>query len=177
VDVAGIIAESLPIDSEIAPSDPPPEQEEPRPTFSYRRRANATLVMLCRNSDINGVVSSIQQMEDRFNKIYNYPWVLLNEEPFTEEFKRCWGLISHCIKIADRKKRRVSVLTEAPLTFGQIPPEHWYQPDWIDEDRARQERMKMERNNIIYGGSHLKASLHLNLANPICCASSLGSLS
>lgn len=51
-------------------------------------RANATLLFLCRNSDINGVVSSVQQMEDRFNKRYHYPWVLLNEEPFTDEFKK-----------------------------------------------------------------------------------------
>ncbi len=51
-------------------------------------RENATFVFLCRNSDINGVVSSIQQMEDRFNKDYGYPWILLNEEPFTDEFKR-----------------------------------------------------------------------------------------
>ena len=52
-------------------------------------RANATFVFLCRNSDIHGVVSSIQQLEDRFNRRHGYPWVLLNEEPFTEDFKRC----------------------------------------------------------------------------------------
>jgi alpha 1,2-mannosyltransferase len=50
-------------------------------------RANATFVFLCRNSDLPGVVASIQQMEDRFNRKHGYPWVLLNEEPFTEEFK------------------------------------------------------------------------------------------
>lgn len=67
-------------------------QEANRPNvthFSYQRRANATFVLLCRNNDLSGVISSIQQMEDRFNRNYNYPWVLLNEEPFTEEFKRC----------------------------------------------------------------------------------------
>ena len=51
-------------------------------------RANATFVFLCRNGDLSGVVTSIQQMEDRFNRRYKYPWVLLNEEPFTEDFKR-----------------------------------------------------------------------------------------
>jgi len=50
-------------------------------------RANATFVFLCRNNDLEGVVKSIRQMEDRFNRRYGYPWVLLNEEPFTEEFK------------------------------------------------------------------------------------------
>ncbi len=55
---------------------------------SDHRRANATFVFLCRNSDINSVVSSVQQMEDRFNRRYHYPWVFLNEEPFTDEFKK-----------------------------------------------------------------------------------------
>ncbi|KAF8628350.1 hypothetical protein AX15_003889 [Amanita polypyramis BW_CC] len=104
--------------------------------LSYQRRANATFVFLCRNNDVNEVVSSMQQMEDRFNRRYNYPWVFLNEEPFTDEFKR-----------------RVSMLTDAPVSFGLIPQEHWYQPDWIDEDRARRGRLQLMAQGIIYGGS------------------------
>ncbi|KAF9533005.1 nucleotide-diphospho-sugar transferase [Crepidotus variabilis] len=99
-------------------------------------RANATFVFLCRNSDLAGVVSSIQQMEDRFNRKHGYPWVLLNEEPFTEEFKT-----------------RVEVLTNSPVHFGVIPPEHWYQPDWIDEEQAKAGRLRMTDQGIIYGGS------------------------
>ncbi|GAW10328.1 glycosyltransferase family 15 protein [Lentinula edodes] len=99
-------------------------------------RANATFVLLARNSDLAGVVNSIQSAEDRFNRHYHYPWVLLNEEPFTDEFKE-----------------RVSVLTRAPIFFGLIPKEHWFQPDWIDEDRARAGRQKMMAQRIIYGGS------------------------
>jgi alpha 1,2-mannosyltransferase len=67
-------------------------------------RANATLVFLCRNSDINGVVSSVQQMEDRFNKRYHYPWVFLNDEPFTDELKKyaSYAIYKHnCLKRAD----------------------------------------------------------------------------
>ncbi len=59
-----------------------------------RENANATFVFLCRNDDINGVVSSVQQVEDRFNRRHQYPWVFLNEEPFTEEFKTCIYLLS-----------------------------------------------------------------------------------
>ncbi|PBK96882.1 glycosyltransferase family 15 protein [Armillaria gallica] len=98
-------------------------------------RANATFVLLARNSDINGVVSSMQSVEDRFNKHYNYPWVLLNDEPFTDSFKE-----------------RVSIITRAPISFGLIPKEHWVQPDWIDEDRARLGRQKMMAQRIIYAG-------------------------
>lgn len=112
------------------PSPPYPNSTE------FGARANATFVFLCRNNDLEGVVSSIRQMEDRFNRHYKYPWVLLNEEPFTDDFKQ-----------------RVSVLTDAPISFGQIPREHWYQPDWVDEDKARNGRLKMMAQGIIYAGS------------------------
>ncbi|KAF7363459.1 Glycosyltransferase family 15 protein [Mycena sanguinolenta] len=98
-------------------------------------KANATFVFLARNDDLDGVVSSVQNMEDRFNRKYHYPWVFLNDEPFTEDFKQ-----------------RVSILTDAPVSFGLIPRTHWVQPDWIDEDRARMGRLKMMGQRIIYGG-------------------------
>ncbi|KZT26454.1 glycosyltransferase family 15 protein [Neolentinus lepideus HHB14362 ss-1] len=104
--------------------------------YDGHRRANATFVFLCRNSDIAGVVSSIQQMEDRFNRKHQYPWVLLNDEPFTDDFKK-----------------RVSALTDAPIHFGTIPKEHWVQPDWIDEKKAGAARKVMVWQRIIYGGS------------------------
>jgi alpha 1,2-mannosyltransferase len=57
-------------------------------TASSVRRANATLVMLARNKELEEVVFSMKQLEDRFNRKYNYPWVFLNDEPFTDEFKK-----------------------------------------------------------------------------------------
>jgi alpha 1,2-mannosyltransferase len=51
------------------------------------RKANAAIVSLARNGDIDGIVFSMKQMEDRFNKRYGYPYVFLNEEEFSEDFK------------------------------------------------------------------------------------------
>lgn len=45
--------------------------------------------MLARNGDLPGVVESLKQMEDRFNKRFRYPYVFLNEEAFTDQFKEC----------------------------------------------------------------------------------------
>ncbi|KAJ7582690.1 glycosyltransferase family 15 protein [Mycena floridula] len=106
------------------------------PQLNGTQRANATFVLLCRNSDIAGVVSSIQSVEDRFNHKYNYPWVLLNDVEFTEQFKQ-----------------RVRILTKASVSFGLIARQHWYQPTWIDEAKARAGRLKMMDEGIIYGGS------------------------
>ena len=52
--------------------------------------------------------------------------------------------------------RRVSVLTDAPISFGTIPREHWAQPEWIDEERAQEARRRMgsDRMHFIpYGGT------------------------
>ncbi|KAK7023369.1 hypothetical protein VNI00_016784 [Paramarasmius palmivorus] len=112
------------------PSTPDP----PRPVGEGT--ANATMVFLARNSDLDGVLSSMAHVEERFNRRFGYPWVFLNEVEFTEEFKE-----------------RVSNATASHVTFGLIPHEHWFQPDWIDEERARQGREKMKAQNMIYADS------------------------
>ncbi|KAJ6595556.1 glycosyltransferase family 15 protein [Mycena vulgaris] len=120
-----------------APSTPEPEPPINDNTLCLGRpRANATLLMLARNSDLPGAISSVSQMEDKFNKHCNYPWVFLNEEPFTDEFKR-----------------NMTRLTNGSVSFGLIPKEHWFQPEWVDEDLARAGRDKMVAQDIIYAGS------------------------
>ncbi|KAH8979435.1 glycosyltransferase family 15 protein [Lactarius akahatsu] len=99
-------------------------------------RANATLLMLSRNSDIDAAVRTVKVLEDRFNRNYRYPWVFLNDQPFTEDFKR-----------------RVSILTSGPVYFEKILDEHWYHPKWINETLAQEGRRKMEEDGVIYGGS------------------------
>ncbi|OCH85871.1 glycosyltransferase family 15 protein [Obba rivulosa] len=100
------------------------------------RRANATILMLARNSDLDSAVRSVRELEDRFNRRFQYPWVFLNEEPFSDEFKT-----------------RISNVISGPVSFGLIPHDHWFQPDWIDEEKATVGRNKMLEDNIIYGGS------------------------
>ncbi|KAH6903455.1 alpha-1,2 mannosyltransferase KTR1 [Coprinopsis sp. MPI-PUGE-AT-0042] len=99
-------------------------------------RANATLVMLARNSELDGVISSMRQVEDRFNRKYNYPWVFLNDDDFTDEFKE-----------------RVSILASGEVKFGKIPEEHWKQPDWINEDLAKASRDRMKSQRVPYADS------------------------
>ncbi|KAL0568552.1 hypothetical protein V5O48_013431 [Marasmius crinis-equi] len=119
-----------------AKTDPiPPEYIEDNDTLAFDRRANATFVVLARNSDLENTVRSIRRMEDRFNRVHQYPYVILNEEPFTDVFKE-----------------RVSNVITSSVEYGLIPKEHWYQPDWIDEKKATASRKKMEQDGVIYGG-------------------------
>ncbi|ETW85900.1 glycosyltransferase family 15 protein [Heterobasidion irregulare TC 32-1] len=109
---------------------------QPVDTDPPQRLANATFVILSRNSDLGPVMTSMQQIEDRFNSRHGYPWVILNDEPFTEEFKS-----------------RVRLMTDAPVSFGVIPSEQWLQPEWVDEAKAARVRHSMQLQRIPYGGS------------------------
>jgi alpha 1,2-mannosyltransferase len=85
-------------DQIIGPNPPyknqsPEDYYRPPPTTPPARKANASIVMLARNGDLNGIITSVKQMEDRFNKKFQYPYVFLNEEPFTDNFKKSFPLL------------------------------------------------------------------------------------
>ena len=123
--------------------------------------------MLARNSDIQGAVKSVKQMEDRFNKRFRYPYVFLNEEPFSDQFKECVALPHSrsfvALTVCRCDRRRVSGLTDATVEFGLIPPDHWHQPDWIDEEKASAARDAMAKNNVIYGGERALTAAEIML--------------
>lgn len=125
-------------------------------SLTVDHRANATFVILARNSDIDGTVRSIREIEDRFNRRFRYPYVFLNEESFSDDFKKCvYGrlLQAELFLLSLPSNRRVSVLSAAKMEFGTIPRDHWYQPSSIDEKKADAGRNRMVEQGIIYGGS------------------------
>ncbi|KAI9828065.1 MAG: alpha 1,2-mannosyltransferase 2.4.1 [Thelocarpon impressellum] len=99
-------------------------------------RMNATFVTLARNSDVWEIARSIRQVEDRFNKKFNYDWVFLNDKPFDATFKRV-----------------TTALVSGTTRYGEIPKEHWSFPDFIDQEKARKVREDMAERKIIYGDS------------------------
>lgn len=99
-------------------------------------RMNATFVTLARNSDVWDIARSIRQVEDRFNRQYNYDWVFLNDADFDETFKKV-----------------TTSLVSGKTKYGKIPKEHWSFPDWIDVDKAAKVREEMREKKIIYGDS------------------------
>ncbi|CAI2037910.1 hypothetical protein SEUBUCD646_0H01480 [Saccharomyces eubayanus] len=99
-------------------------------------REKATFVTLVRNRDLYSLAESIKSVEDRFNSKFNYDWVFLNDEEFTEEFKNV-----------------TTALVSGTTKYGVIPHEHWSFPDWIDELKAAQVRKEMGEKRIIYGDS------------------------
>ncbi|KAH9050760.1 hypothetical protein EDB84DRAFT_22090 [Lactarius hengduanensis] len=53
--------------------------------------ADATLLVVCEDSDLGAVLTTMQQIEDRFNAQARYPWTFLCDEPLTEDFKTTLG--------------------------------------------------------------------------------------
>ncbi|WFD35283.1 hypothetical protein MCUN1_002134 [Malassezia cuniculi] len=99
-------------------------------------RVKAGFVVLVRNQELEDMKSSMRDVEDRFNRKFGYPWIFLNDKPFTEEFKN-----------------GVRSMTRSECRFGLVPTEHWSYPSWIDQEKAAREREKMVANDVIYGGS------------------------
>lgn len=99
-------------------------------------RVKGAFVVLARNSELYALRSSMRYLEDRFNNKYNYPWIFLNEQPFTEEFKNM-----------------TRMMTNAEVHYGLVPQEHWSYPDWIDQEYAAECRQDLADQNIVYGGS------------------------
>jgi alpha 1,2-mannosyltransferase len=112
--------------------------------------------MLARESDLPGVLSSMRSLEERFNTQWQYPWVLLNEVAFSDEFKACAHSRALLSDLTDRVVRRnVTSAINGTVSFGVIPHEHWFQPEWIDEERAREGRERLKDQP--YGGAHTVA--------------------
>lgn len=106
------------------PEDKPPAE-----------KASAAFVILTRNKDLKELRESLAQLEDRFNRHYHYPYVFLNNEHFSDEFK-------------DKIRKVVSGECE----FGLIPADHWSYPDFINQTRAAEARIDMKQRKVIYGG-------------------------
>ncbi|TBU02170.1 glycolipid 2-alpha-mannosyltransferase, partial [Hamiltosporidium magnivora] len=99
-------------------------------------KENAVIVILCRNEEMNQISESIKNFEEIFNKQYNYPYVFLNDNDFTEEFKS-----------------KIKSVVSSTVEFGKINYPMWGPPKHINMDKAKENMKSLESQNIIYGGS------------------------
>ncbi|CAG8800683.1 40148_t:CDS:2, partial [Gigaspora margarita] len=99
-------------------------------------RLNGVIIVLVRNSELHQLRKTMRSFEDRWNKKYNYPYVFLNDQNFTQEFMTM-----------------TTVLTSAETYYGLIPGYMWGYPPWIDQARAAETRRQMGFRHILYGDS------------------------
>lgn len=96
-------------------------------------RINATLLSLVRNRELKDLIQSMQDLERTWNHKFNYPWLFINNEPFTEEFKR-----------VTRQN------TAAHITYATIPADHWDVPSWINLDLMEESAKILEEEGVQY---------------------------
>jgi alpha 1,2-mannosyltransferase len=97
---------------------------------------SAVIVILCRNSELDQLQKTIKSFEKAFNKRFRYPYLFINDQPFTDEFKTS-----------------IARNTKADVEFTQTVPGSWGYPSWINQTYAKETRDVLEEKNVDYGGS------------------------
>ncbi|KAJ9083981.1 hypothetical protein DSO57_1028855 [Entomophthora muscae] len=95
--------------------------------------ANAVILILCRNSDLDGMRRTLRQFEDRFNRKFNYPYLFLNDEEFDLSFRK-----------------GVEYEASSRVTFATVPEEDWNMPSWINSTLAGIKMKEMAGNGVPY---------------------------
>lgn len=92
--------------------------------------------MVVRNEDLADAKAVIQSMEDHMTNGTRYPWIFLNNQAFTPDFKKY-----------------IKKVTKAPVFFGKIDLNVWEYPYWIDIPRAEYLMIQQEANDVNKGVS------------------------
>lgn len=78
----------------------------------------------------------MRQLEDTFNRKFNYPYVFLNDDEFSPEFKDL-----------------TSAATSAKVEYGKVDAQMWGYPSFINQTMAAETRDQMAAIGLPYGGS------------------------
>ena len=84
------------------------------------KKVNACVLVLLRNKNLIQFAKTMKQFEYVYNQKHNYPYVLLNDEEFSSEFKA--SIVKY---------------TNSKVEFGLIPRYQWSIPDWIDKSKLK----------------------------------------
>ena len=74
----------------------------------------ACIVVLVRNSELDGILSTMTQLEKTYNSKFNYPYVFLNDDDFTEEFSICYKRATH--SSSDLHRCRIFTISSSNLS-------------------------------------------------------------
>ena len=99
---------------------------------------SATFISLVRNSEVKEIINSYKSLLEAFPNATNYPIFFLNDENFDENFKT-------------EIMKQLNKFNE--IYFEKVLPEHWEIPNWID-----QEKMKDNMNKAPNYGYRLSVS-------------------
>lgn len=114
-------------------------------------RPSAAIVVLCRNSDINGILPSLEHLELTFNAhpMTSYTYVFLNNNDFNVHFRE-----KVTAYLTTARERFGGPRASIPdIRFGQIPPEHWDVPANVNVTKVRAGWSDMIKAKVPYASS------------------------
>jgi hypothetical protein len=114
----------------------PAEQANPDAWLTIQKvKTSACFLLLARDKDLEDLKSTLANVEETFNAKFRYPYVFLNEAPYSPEFEQ--GI-------------REALPLGAEVEFGVIPEEHWSIPSWLDKDTVREGFKRMGTEGVQY---------------------------
>ncbi|KAJ2485940.1 hypothetical protein IWW47_005526, partial [Coemansia sp. RSA 2052] len=99
------------------------------------QRVNGAIIALVRNSELDGLRKSIRMFEDRFNRRFKYPYVLLNDQNFTQEFRD-----------------GIAAITNNEVRYGILDSDLWGYSSSVTPERTTK-KLEENKNRYLYGGS------------------------
>ncbi|KAI7885716.1 nucleotide-diphospho-sugar transferase [Lichtheimia hyalospora FSU 10163] len=109
------------------------------PPATWERHAvRGALYMVIRNENLQDARAAMRSVEDRFNKHYQYPWILLNNQDFSPTFRKF-----------------IRKVTDAPIFFGKTDMAAWDYPSWIDIPLAENKMLDMTFRTALHMGGSL----------------------
>ncbi|WFD37108.1 uncharacterized protein MJAP1_000050 [Malassezia japonica] len=104
----------------------------------WSQRPRGAFYALVRNRELGALLESMRDVESTFNNRADtrYPYVFLNDEPFTDRFMRY-----------------VRAATKADIHFGLVPAEEWDVPSSFNMTKAKEEWEKLAQQNVLYARS------------------------
>lgn len=124
-----------------------PDQFIPPATWQ-RHAVRGALYMVIRNENLQDARAAMRSVEDRFNKHYRYPWILLNNQDFSPTFRKF-----------------IRKVTDAPIFFGKTDMVAWDYPSWIDIPLAENKILDMTFRTALHMGGSLSFRKMLRLVN------------
>jgi alpha 1,2-mannosyltransferase len=98
-----------------------------------QNKVKACFVILIRNNELAGIMSTISQIEEKFNKNYHYDYVFLNNELFSDHFKQS-----------------IALVTQATVKYGLVNASMWGYPSFINQTLAAEKRLELEQQGVPY---------------------------
>jgi alpha 1,2-mannosyltransferase len=89
-------------------------------TLKTENNLNACVFILLSNDDLYTLIITITEFEKNFNSKYNYPYVMVSNEPLENFFKLT-----------------IQKYTKSKIEFGLIPKHQWSVPDHIDINKLK----------------------------------------